>query len=547
MTTAERARAGLMPWQVRALEDALEALKNPGTAAVVRMATGTGKTRTCASIILEHGRPALFAVDRRSLAEQTAASFEQCGLRVALEMGERRAGRLFPRDVTVTTVQTAAARGRDLPDEVDLLVVDEAHTGISSEPHAALIARYAGAKRLALTATPHGPDGTPALVDGRTWTSTCHDYPIAQALDEGALVPIEAVCIELEKTQIKVHRTRGGPAAAGDGGQLVTEANLHAMAKKALDMPPPLIAFCPSTQASAMFAQIVNGYAGREVCKHVDCYQDDHKDGSALEGFRQGEYPMASNFMLWRYGVDVPACATAMFMQRVNRVAYEQGVGRVSRWCCGAALKSRGEHCSCGRKKTRAYVLDFAGNYGEHEGADLWDIIAPEATPAQRAAMSEQSRKEPGKTAREIAKEVLERPLVERVEVARFAESRASIGRPLGQLAERLRLVGISPKAPDQGEAPATDEQLEALAARVFYPHERALRAGPWRQALGRRQAAELLRGLDRREQMGRADLQTVAQLSRMQVVDRSALITMSQEQAGRLFRHHRSFLDKKG
>lgn len=538
----------LMPWQVRAADATLAALKNPAAAEVVRMATGTGKTRTCAAIILEAGLPTVFGVDRRALAEQAAAAFQEAGLTVALEMGEKRSGRLLPRDVTVTTVQTAVARPGDLPDpeRVGLLVIDEAHTGIQSENHAALIERYRSARRIGLTATPHGPDGTPALVDGRIWTNTCFDYPISEALEDGALVPIEAVCVELEKTQIKVHRTKGPPSGK-DGGQLVTEANLHAMAKKALDMPPPLIAFCPSTQVSAMWVQIVNSYAGREVAKHVDCYQDDHKDGSALEAFRRGEYPIASNFMLWRYGVDVPACVTAMFMQTVHRVAYEQGVGRVSRWCCAASLKSRGSACSCGRRKARAYVLDFAGNYGRHEGADLWLIIAPSATPDQRAAMAEESRKEPGKSASEIAKEVLERPLVERVEVARFAESRASIGKPLGQLAERLRVVGIAPKEPAEGERPATSEQLDDLAARVFYPHERALRAGPWRQALGTRQAADLLRALDRRETMGRADLQMVAQLERMQILDRAALITMSQEQANRLFRHHRPFVDKKG
>jgi superfamily II DNA or RNA helicase len=546
---AASARAMLMPWQVRALDCALVKLKDPAAASVVRMATGTGKTRTCAAIILEAGQEAVFAVDRRALAEQAAGAFREAGLSVALEMGEKRSGRLLPRDVTVTTVQTAVARPGDLPDpeRVGLLVVDEAHTGIQSENHAALIERYKNSRRLALTATPHGPDGTPPLVDGRIWRDTCFDYPIAEALDDGALVPIEAVCVELEKTQIKVHRTKGPPGAVADGGQLVTEANLHAMAKKALDMPSPLIAFCPSTQVSAMFAAVVNSYAGKVVARHVDCYSEDHKDGSALEAFRQGEYPIATNYMIWRYGVDVPACVTAMFMQAVNRTAYEQGVGRVSRWCCGASLKSRGASCSCGRRKDRAFVLDFAGNYGRHEGADLWQIIAPTATAEQRAAMADQSRKEPGKSASEIAREVLERPLVERVEVARFVESRASIGKPLGQLAERLRVVGIAPKEPAEGEQPATPEQLDELAARVFYPHERALRGGPWRQALGTRQAAELLRSLDRRETMGRAELQIVAQLERMQILDKAALVTMSQDQALRIFQHHRPFITKKG
>lgn len=542
---------GLMPWQIHALADCEKALEAEDMADLCRMATGTGKTRTAAAIIgraqqaARGGRPVVFAVDRRSLAEQAARSFEACGLRVAMEMGERRSGLLLPRDVTVTTVQTAAARPHDLPATAWLLIVDEAHTGMNSDPHAALIARYKTARRLALTATPYGPDGEQPLVDGKTWRRTCHDYPIDRALDDGALVPIEAVCPELEKTQIKVVKTRGGPAAEGDGDQLVTEANLHAMAKRAVDMPRPLIAFAPSTLVSAQFAELVNKYAAKEICRHVDCYQPEHLDGSALEGFRTGEYEMASNFRIWRYGVDIPSCATVAFLYDLDRVAYEQGVGRVSRWCCQKSLVTTGAECGCGWNKKRAWILDFGGNFAKHEGADLWEVFAPSATPAQRAAMAEQSRKEPGKTAREIAKEVMERPLVERVEVASFRETTGSVGRPLGPLAERLRLVGISPPPLGDGESPATPDQLAQLADGVFLPHERALRDGAWRQVLGKRQAAELLRGLERREQAGRASVQIAVQLDRLKVLDRSAIMVTSEERARELFHHHRPFIRK--
>ncbi|NJK31120.1 MAG: DEAD/DEAH box helicase family protein [Deltaproteobacteria bacterium] len=154
------------------------------------MPTGTGKTVLFSA--WAHSRreigPALVVAHRRELIEQATDRLRRFGLEVEIEMADQRSRphSMHPADVVVASVQSMSAkRMRKFgPDYFASIVVDEAHHSTASS-YRRILDYFAGAKVLAVTATPNRADGVGLH---NICESVAYEYSLAEAIRAGYLV-----------------------------------------------------------------------------------------------------------------------------------------------------------------------------------------------------------------------------------------------------------------------------------------------------------------------------------------------------------------------
>ena len=165
----------LRAYQVEAIHAIQSAAKSGSTRFLLEMATGTGKTLTCAALIklfLDSGnaRRVLFLVDRLELEDQAKKAFIGVFFqtRPVMVFKENRDD-WYNADILVTTVQSLQRNDRYrrfAPTDFDLVISDEAHRSISGNARA-VFEHFLGFK-IGLTATPKdylknvNPDGNTA-------------------------------------------------------------------------------------------------------------------------------------------------------------------------------------------------------------------------------------------------------------------------------------------------------------------------------------------------------------------------------------------------
>lgn len=151
----------LRNYQVRAIKAVQKSARNGNKRFLLEMATGTGKTLTCAAIIklfLKTGnaRRVLFLVDRIELENQAKKSFTQAiGKDYVVKVWKEDRDNWKTADVVVSTVQSLQASGRyhDFsPNDFDLIISDEAHRSIGGNARA--VFEYFTGYKIGLTATP---------------------------------------------------------------------------------------------------------------------------------------------------------------------------------------------------------------------------------------------------------------------------------------------------------------------------------------------------------------------------------------------------------
>jgi len=149
-------------YQVKAIEAIQAAALAHKTRYLLEMATGTGKTLTCAGIIklflkTENAKRVLFLVDRIELEEQAQTAFDQAlgkdFVSVIYKKNKQDWGKA---QIVVTTVQSLMVNDRYKdefsPTDFELVISDEAHRSISGNARA--VFEYFIGYRIGLTATP---------------------------------------------------------------------------------------------------------------------------------------------------------------------------------------------------------------------------------------------------------------------------------------------------------------------------------------------------------------------------------------------------------
>jgi type I restriction enzyme R subunit len=150
----------LRPYQLKAIE-ALQSWASSGKDRYLfEMATGTGKTLTCAAVIklfLKTGnaKRVLFLVDRIELEDQAAKNFKKWLSKdyTAVIYKENRDD-WRKAEIVVTTIQSISDKYQKLfsPTDFDLIISDEAHRSIGGNSRA--VFEYFVGYKLGLTATP---------------------------------------------------------------------------------------------------------------------------------------------------------------------------------------------------------------------------------------------------------------------------------------------------------------------------------------------------------------------------------------------------------
>ncbi|HWT55469.1 MAG TPA: DEAD/DEAH box helicase family protein, partial [Candidatus Microsaccharimonas sp.] len=170
-TTSEKSRRAFIEknklkimrdYQIAAIRSIQSSAHAGKTRFLLEMATGTGKTLTCAGIIklfLKTGnaKRVLFLVDRIELEEQAQKAFTQAlGQDYAVYTYKKHRDDWGAAEVVVSTVQSllAGERYREdfSPTDFDLVISDEAHRSING--NARVVFEYFVGYRIGLTATP---------------------------------------------------------------------------------------------------------------------------------------------------------------------------------------------------------------------------------------------------------------------------------------------------------------------------------------------------------------------------------------------------------
>jgi len=152
----------LRPYQLNAIEAMQEWARNGKDRYLFEMATGTGKTLTCAAVIklfLKSGnaKRVLFLVDRIELEDQAAKNFKKwLSKDYTTVIYKENRDDWKKAEIVVSTIQSLSSNSKYqklfTPTDFDLIISDEAHRSIGGNSRA--VFEYFVGYKLGLTATP---------------------------------------------------------------------------------------------------------------------------------------------------------------------------------------------------------------------------------------------------------------------------------------------------------------------------------------------------------------------------------------------------------
>ena len=193
------------PYQERAIRSIGEAFENKRRAALLVMATGTGKTRTAVALVDQLRRAGwvkrvLFLADRQTLVKQAANAFVEHGFdgtTVNLLTNRHGEGRVYastyPTMLNLIQESTDQAARFD-PGYFDLVIVDEAHRSVYAKYGE--IFRHFDALLVGLTATPKDDiDRNTYGLFGLEPGVPTDAYSLEDAVKDGYLVPPRGVSV----------------------------------------------------------------------------------------------------------------------------------------------------------------------------------------------------------------------------------------------------------------------------------------------------------------------------------------------------------------
>lgn len=357
---------GLRDYQTRAVgaveRDWLAGIRRVALA----MATGTGKTLTATHIIdryqQEHGRPSLFLVHRDELAFQAAETFGGFGL----DVGVVKAGQNDVRaPVMVGSVQTLARESRrsQLPSDLGLIVVDEAHHATAASyrailTHGGVFTPEADSVALGLSATLTRGDGQGL---GQVWENVSYRYDILDGITDGWLVDVTGQMVTVDGMSLSKVKVSGGdfqPASLSEimSAKDTIDTVVAAYTEHAREMYG--FVFTPDVDSAQRYAAAFQGAGYVAEAVWGDMPLDDRR--LVMKRARAKEIQILVNCGIFTEGTDLPWFQCAVIARpTTNEGLYIQMVGRVLRIFPG---------------KGDALVLDVAGVTQDHRLATIADL-----------------------------------------------------------------------------------------------------------------------------------------------------------------------------
>jgi superfamily II DNA or RNA helicase len=297
-------------------EDAVSAVRDEwasgNRATLLVLATGTGKTVIFSDIArrcVERGNGVLVLAHRGELVDQAAGKL--AGMLGVESVPVEKASRHWDDHGTwdgmacVASVQTLQGRRLDeFPlESFKALVVDEAHHAVAAS-YRRIIDRHkaAGGYLLGVTATADRADrrGLSEVFD-----SIAYEYPLARAVADGYLVPITAKCIPLRIDLGGVRVSHGDFQANDLGSALDPYLPEIARVMAAECAGRKTVCFLPLVATAKRMADELNAAGLRATC--VSGYDTPEGRERGKRMFREGEYDVLCNSMLFTEGWDEPA------------------------------------------------------------------------------------------------------------------------------------------------------------------------------------------------------------------------------------------------
>lgn len=389
---------GLRYYQVDAIKAVEKAIIEGKESALITMATGTGKTRTVLGLIYRllvtnRFKRVLFLVDRTSLGNQAAETFEEVKIKDLLTLNQiyninKLQDKTIEKEtkVHVATVQAMVKRimysdSSNVPGvgDYDAIIIDEAHRGYILDKEVLeeeldykdekdflskykKVIDYFDAFKIALTATP-------ALHTTQIFGPPVYKYTYRNAVIDGYLVDHEPP--HLIKTRLAkdgIHLKKGQTVAKYDPttGEIINGAELEdnldydidsfnksiiveshtreAFKEVAQYISPDdegkTLIFAANDNHADMivrilkeiYTELLGGVDDNSILKITGSLKDPEL---AIKQFKNERYPnIVVTVDLLTTGIDVPRIDKLVFMRRVkSRILYEQMLGRATRLC----------------------------------------------------------------------------------------------------------------------------------------------------------------------------------------------------------------------
>lgn len=345
--------SSLRPYQLEGIEQLREHIRAGRRRLVLEMPTGSGKTKTSLAMVkaaVAKGGRVMFCVNRCQLLDQTVSVFEGEGLEVGVIQGQNT--RNTHRRVLVASIATIARRWEQVPTDLALLVIDEAHAvGGDTRYHKLIEEISTKAPRsvtIGLTATPwaRGMSKHYEALQGPLMQAKVTPTTVAELIELGFLVDadIYAPC-NPDMTGVKTvagEYHEGQAAERMDKpemvGDIVTTWLKHGQGKQTVAFASNI---AHSQHIAADFQRV--GIDAR----HLDYHMPQDEKNELLAAFDRKEFTILCNPLLLREGWDCPGVEVLILARPTKSlINYIQILGRVLRPAPG---------------KTRAIVLDHSG------------------------------------------------------------------------------------------------------------------------------------------------------------------------------------------
>lgn len=343
----------LRPYQSAAIDKLRSSLARGNKRVMLYSPTGSGKTECCMAMVraaLDKGRKVAFIANRKELVRQASRRFSRAGIPHGIVQAENTVD--IRADVLICSIDTVHVRG--LPDDIDLIVIDEAHGVAGSKKYRELLFKFNAVPVIGLSATPFavGLGRHYDELGGALFQELVEATTIRDLIDLGFLVDVDIYAPstpdlsgvatrkgldgEVDFVDTKLADAVDKPALIGD-----IVSHWHRLARD-----KATVVFATSIPHSK---HIVEQFQAAGVnAAHLDCYCDDEARADILARFNAGEITVLSNVAILAEGWDAPHTECMILARPTKSLSrFIQMVGRVLRPFEG---------------KTRALLLDHSGS-----------------------------------------------------------------------------------------------------------------------------------------------------------------------------------------
>ncbi len=284
--------------------------------------TGSGKTICASELIKQFKYPSLFLADAKELVYQAADKIQKwTGVIPDVEMGDSKAS--GNSQITVGTTQSLARRlDKYYPEDISLIIIDEAHRNTLGFQALRVLNYFSRAKVVGITATPYRSD---KKLLSSFYEKISYEIGLFELIADGFLsrIVVKSVPIDVD---LKSVRSKGGDYDEGDLAKALSPHLLqcaellkeHAGNRKT-------VVFLPLVETSKLFCKLCCDIGLKAV--HVD-----GNDRNAL----QSDWQVICNASLLTTGWDEPSVDCVYILRPTkSQVLFSQMVGRGTRICQG--------------------------------------------------------------------------------------------------------------------------------------------------------------------------------------------------------------------